>query len=255
MPRHPAPSWPGSYTSAKLYYLHTDHLDTPRLVTDETNKVVWRNTPLSEPFGIAPVDEDPDGDGVKFVLNLRFPGQYFDQETNTSYNGFRDYDPSTGRYIQSDPIGLQGGINGYGYVDGQPLRYVDPTGESLAIVGGVLGLGVGIAIANGWNPLGSLMSGKKSNNDPFDGAAGQGFEIVPTIATQESGGCGKWMCEGAGQYDKVGTQKEVTQMGWFTAYGNTEADATYNWKKLVQAAAPRGYNARHIRPKRCKKIG
>ena len=65
---------------------------------------------------------------------------------------------------------------------------------------------------------------------------------------------GKWMCEGPGQYDKVGTQKELERMGWFTAYGNTEADATYNWKKLVQASAPLGYNARHIRPKSCKKI-
>ena len=92
-------------SSAKLYYLHTDHLDTPRLVTDETNKVVWRNTPLSEPFGIAPVEEDPDGDGVKFVLNLRFPGQYFDRETNTHYNYYRDhYFPDLGRYGQSDPI-------------------------------------------------------------------------------------------------------------------------------------------------------
>ena len=95
---------------ARLYFLHTDYLDTPRLVTDETNKIVWRSKPLTEPFGLSPVEEDPDGDGTAFTLNLRFPGQYFDKETNLHYNYFRDYDPNTGRYLQSDPIGLLGGI-------------------------------------------------------------------------------------------------------------------------------------------------
>ncbi|WP_301100299.1 Ig-like domain-containing protein, partial [Propionivibrio sp.] len=113
--------------AAKIYYLHTDHLDTPRLVTDETNKVVWRNI-LGEPFGVSPPEEDPDGDGKNFTLNLRFPGQYYDRETNTHYNGARDYGPGEGRYREFDPIGLRGGINGYLYVGGNPLSYRDPLG-------------------------------------------------------------------------------------------------------------------------------
>ena len=72
-------------------------------------------------------DENPSGLG-NFTCNLRLPGQYFDRETNLHYNYFRDYDPSIGRYVQSDPIGLGGGLNTYAYVNGQPLRLVDPLG-------------------------------------------------------------------------------------------------------------------------------
>jgi RHS repeat-associated protein len=63
-----------------------------------------------------------------FELDVRFPGQYLDKETNLFYNYFRDYDPQTGRYVQSDPIGLDGGINPYLYVRANPLSRVDPLG-------------------------------------------------------------------------------------------------------------------------------
>ena len=65
-------------------------------------------------------------------MNLRFPGQYYDDETGLHYNYFRYYDPSTGRYITSDPIGLQGGLNTYGYVDGNPVNWFDEYGLAKA---------------------------------------------------------------------------------------------------------------------------
>jgi RHS repeat-associated protein len=111
----------------KVYYLHNDPLSTPRRATDENGVVVWAWQ--GDAFGNTLPDEDPDNDGVATEINLRFPGQYYDEETGLHYNYHRYYDPSTGRYITSDPIGLDGGLNTYAYVSSNPLRFIDPLGN------------------------------------------------------------------------------------------------------------------------------
>ena len=115
---------------SNAFYVHTDHLGTPRTITDGNN-AIWRWQ--SDPFGSTMADEDPDGDGNPLEYNLRFPGQYYDDETGLHYNYYRTYDPSTGRYLESDPIGLLGGLNTYGYGYQNPSRYTDPTGEAVPL--------------------------------------------------------------------------------------------------------------------------
>ncbi|SMN12501.1 Rhs-family protein [uncultured Candidatus Thioglobus sp.] len=108
---------------------------TNRLATNATQHIVWRwkgeafgNTPAQELIGIS--------------VNLRFPGQYFDEETNLHYNHFRYYDPELGRYITSDPIGLKGGLNTYSYVDANPLMYYDLEGKHPVAIGILVWVGI-----------------------------------------------------------------------------------------------------------------
>jgi RHS repeat-associated protein len=111
----------------QVFYIHTDHLNTPRRVTRPSdNVVVWRWD--SDPFGEAVANDNPDGDASAFAFQLRFPGQFRDDESGLNYNYFRDYDPAVGRYAESDPIGLKGGWNTFSYVGNSPLRFGDPFG-------------------------------------------------------------------------------------------------------------------------------
>ena len=108
------------------YAIHVDHLGTPRMLTDRESRIVWLWE--SDAFGNGAANEDVDGDGRTVKFPLRFPGQYYDKETGLHYNWHRYYDPTIGRYITSDPIGLDGGMNTYAYANGNPLMYIDPLG-------------------------------------------------------------------------------------------------------------------------------
>jgi len=114
-------------TGNKTYYVHADYRNTPRQIDDGKGKAVWTWDPT--PFG----DSQPDKHGP-LVYNLRYPGQYYDAESGLHYNWNRFYDPQTGRYIESDPIGLTGGINTYAYVEGNPTAAVDSSGLDLEVI-------------------------------------------------------------------------------------------------------------------------
>jgi RHS repeat-associated protein len=108
-----------------IYATLTDHLGTVREVADSNGRPVWLWG--GEPFGASLPDENPSGLGA-FKNISRFPGQYFDSDSELSFNISRDYDSVSGRYIQSDLLGLIGGLNTYGYVALNPLSFVDPLG-------------------------------------------------------------------------------------------------------------------------------
>jgi RHS repeat-associated protein len=138
----PTPAGPmpiATYTGAKHYAVHTDHLNTPRRLTQSNKQVAWQWA--FSAFG----DEQPTTAKNRFVdpattpnagsttvadvtFNLRYPGQYFDRESGLHYNYFRSYDAKTGRYSQSDPIGLAGGWNRFAYAESNPLINSDPLG-------------------------------------------------------------------------------------------------------------------------------
>jgi RHS repeat-associated protein len=156
-------------TVGNLSYIHTDHLNTPRLITNQAGQTVWRWDNV-EPFGGNLPNENPSGLG-NFTCNLRYAGQYFDKETNLHYNYFRDYDPAIGRYIQSDPIGLAGGINTYSYVGSNPLIYEDPTGEIAWVIAGA---GIGAAINVTITLAANAYSGQSTSWQQIGAAAASG---------------------------------------------------------------------------------
>src|SRR5574343_443865 len=122
----------GTDVQTLLSYAYPDHLDTVRvIVRSADHAIVWR-WDTAEPFGNTVPNDNPNALGV-YTFNLRLPGQVYDKESKLSYNMHRDYRAQSGRYVQSDPIGLQGGINTYAYVEGNPVNNTDPEGLQPAI--------------------------------------------------------------------------------------------------------------------------
>jgi RHS repeat-associated protein len=115
-----------SPSSGQVYFLHSDHLGTPQVATDSNQAVQWQAS--YQPFGATTT-----GIGL-IVQDLRLPGQEYDSVTGWNHNGFRDYIPGLGRYSQSDPVGLAGGLNSFVYARNSPLVFRDPTGRFIVVL-------------------------------------------------------------------------------------------------------------------------
>lgn len=123
----------GRVAGGQRYAIHTDQVGRPEAVTNGSGAVVWR----AQNFAFT---QNVTNAGI--ALNLGFPGQYYDAETSAWNNGFRDYKSTLGRYVESDPIGLSGGVNTYTYAEGDPISYADFDGRDiyLATTSHVFGL-------------------------------------------------------------------------------------------------------------------
>ncbi len=179
------PTGSGTPPPIAIYYVHPDHLGSPRAVTRPSdNAFLWRWDNV-DPFGANLPNENPSGAGT-FQYALRFPGQYYDAETSTHYNYFRDYDPTIGRYTESDPTGLSGGINTYGYGLANPIRNIDPTGEVAIVLAPAL---TGVAEACIAAISGLLLASNLTGDTPDEGSA----------ARQREYEAYKQACSGLGQ--------------------------------------------------------
>ncbi len=125
----------GVVENGTLYFVRTDRIGRSVFATDNAGVKVWEATYL--PFGGVHTSSGPNSD-------VRFPGQWFQSETGLHQNWMRDYNPTLGRCMQADPLGLVDGASIYGYALQNPGRYTDPTGEAIPAL--VMAMAYGIVI-------------------------------------------------------------------------------------------------------------
>ncbi|MDE2154809.1 MAG: RHS repeat protein [Xanthomonadaceae bacterium] len=164
----------GSATDSTVNYVTADPLGTPRAVTDGTGALIWSWAYQGNPFG-----EQLPTSATGYVLNLRYPGQYFDAETGLMQNGARDYDSASGRFGQADPTGLNGGINPYVYGLNSPLSYIDPSGLQAQTVPAPAPA-PSLPPAPNTGPVPN--TGVPANDPEFDPEAGPGTVIEACVA-------------------------------------------------------------------------
>ncbi|NLE46378.1 MAG: hypothetical protein GX620_16800 [Chloroflexi bacterium] len=193
----------------QVQMIHTDHLGRPEVATNGAGNVVWRASNYA-------FDRTVTLDSIG-GLNLGFPGQYWDQESGLWYNYHRSYDPSTGRYIESDPIGLAGGLNTYMYVEGNPVNSVDPTGLAK------------LSINAGGNGYFGLWGGSAESSIGFD-TSGNVCYVSTTCGVDMSVGIGAGLSfglgGGSGEYcdSDVTTEQTRAELTVGTGVGVTTND-------------------------------
>ncbi|MEN9539460.1 MAG: hypothetical protein RLZZ126_1695, partial [Pseudomonadota bacterium] len=246
------------FRGSRYYAIHSDHLGTPRLMTDDTAKPVWQ-WPYSafgetKPTGILTATANPNqamtaapllkATAPAATLNLRYPGQYFDSETNLFYNSQRTYDPSRGsRYTQADPIGLEGGWNRYGYVGGNALGYTDPDGLN------PVAIGIGVRVVGGRVAAAAIGAGARRLLGPTVGGIAACIlagvctlnEDTKTPNDGEPGSC--HVNPGSGQERKYGSDgKPDYDIDWDHDHGQGVPHG-HNWGRGPNGQPVRGPGA------------
>ncbi|MBP2605693.1 RHS repeat-associated core domain-containing protein [Acinetobacter calcoaceticus] len=199
----------GSGAATKIYYIVTDHLNTPRrLVDGVSHAVVWSWD--STAFGVG----NPTG---SITFNLRFPGQYYDVGTNQFYNHNRFYNPELGRYMEPDPIGLEGGLNPYAYAGSNPVMNVDPSGLEISAMsnGAMSNVIMPFSLPNDYF-FGDFPTVAQANaNLTINGGSGRNLNVNASRLMVEPNGSGKW-----GQTKSGNTTLGVRVSGYRDDYGN-----------------------------------
>ena len=252
----------GTYRSSKLLAVHTDHLGRPRLVTDNTNTPVWQ-WPYSafgnnKSTGILKATPNPRAASANnpvllrataaTAFNLRFPGQYADDDAENFYNYSRNYQPNQGRYVTSDPIGLEGGLNRYAYAKGAPTMFTDPLG--LWAVGfeayGGIGGGVSCTCSDGKLEITSRLGTGAGSGFGFDpnqavsphatGSAGSIARSFVTAGAELKGANGSIGASGTGRSGNAVT----TKVGGGYAETSLPQFGSSNWQPKVSLMAAFG---------------
>lgn len=207
--------WPGSLWGtnpvylkheSEHYYYHNDHIGTPQALSNSQGQIVWRAE--YDAFGLSTIIQ-------KSINNpLRYPGQYHDNETGLHYNYFRFYDPSLGRYIRRDPLGLFGGLNPYTYVMNNPFVFIDPYGLFLCDALGLLGgTSLGLGVSGGLGIAGGIDLGLSSSGISLTGTLGVGGGLAGTVNLGGNGSSFGASGSLGGKYDIGGQGKLKNGIG------------------------------------------
>lgn len=222
----------GSGSGQSLVYVQPDRLGTPRAIVDPTrNAAIWTWNAKSEVFGSTPPNQDSDLDGIALVFNMRFSGQQYDARAGLAYNYLRDYEAETGRYIQSDPVGLSFDPSTYAYVRANPVSYVDPYGLWRISLTGFYPTPYIIGPGGGLN-----ISGEGFKIESFGGrfgfGIGGGLSIDPVGKPQDSAACAG--ANSIGLYAEAGGSWGPLGLGAGWNYGGTQtmgADGRPLWNE------------------------